>query len=64
VDEQAVRAAIFEKLGLLRVLPQQELTPETLATEIIRTLEFKPAQRTLRGDGATQTREIVHKWRH
>lgn len=58
-DEQTERAAILARLGLVRSVPEEGLTPELLAEEICRTAEFRPARAEVKLDGAARTRHIL-----
>ncbi len=58
-NEQSKRALKLEKLGLVRVLPEVELTTDTLAQEIDALLAFKPKAVALQMDGASQSTSIL-----
>jgi predicted glycosyltransferase len=58
-DEQLRRAELFAKLGLIRMLREQDMTPVTLAAEIRRTIGFHSMPHTIGLDGAERTCEIV-----
>ena len=58
-DEQVQRARILSRLGLVRMLPESEMTPESLAREIQNTASFERGPLKLRFNGAERTSEIV-----
>jgi predicted glycosyltransferase len=58
-DEQSKRAASLRRLGLLRVLDPDRLSPETLAAEILETAQFQPRRLDLNLDGGGRTRRLV-----
>jgi predicted glycosyltransferase len=58
-DEQAKRAGRLERLGLLRVLAPDRLSPATLAREILETSRFEPRRVDVNLDGARSTRRLV-----
>src|SRR6185295_4958568 len=57
--EQTDRARRLEALGVLRLLPADRLDATSLAAEIVRTFEFRPAALSLDLDGATRTARLV-----
>lgn len=58
-NEQRVRAERLEALGLLRVLPADALDGSRLATEVLRLLEFRPADVRLSLDGAQESARFL-----
>ncbi len=58
-DEQVKRARLLADRGVLRMLPESEMTPESLAAEILHTITFQPAPLNIKLDGAEQTCDIV-----
>jgi predicted glycosyltransferase len=58
-DEQVQRARILSRLGLVRVLPESEMTPESLAREIQNTAMFERRPLKLRFNGTDRTPGIV-----
>ena len=58
-DEQTYRARQMEAMGLVRVLEQEQLTPETLAAEVAITRSFQPRRIDVDLDGARNTVDIV-----
>jgi predicted glycosyltransferase len=58
-SEQMNRARRLESLGALRVLPEDELTPQRLADEIRALLRFKPQSGNLNLDGAGTSARIM-----
>ncbi|MEK9969077.1 MAG: glycosyltransferase [Ferrovibrio sp.] len=66
--EQALRAALLAKRGLLHMLPEPDMTPQTLAAVVDHALASpKPDPNAIRLDGADETarriRIEVEKWR-
>jgi predicted glycosyltransferase len=66
--EQALRAALLSKRGLMHMLPEPDMTAETLAAVVDRALAApKPDPNAIRLDGAEETarriRIEVEKWR-
>lgn len=57
--EQLNRARLMADQGALRVLPREQLTPESLAAEIQETLRFTPRKLDVRMDGAERTCDLV-----
>jgi len=60
-DEQVKRATLLAGRGALRMLPESEMTSESLAAEILQTITFHPAALNVKLDGAEQTCEIVSR---
>jgi predicted glycosyltransferase len=60
-DEQLRRAIILSRLGVVRMLHEDDMTPETLAAEILRTIDFQPSPMHVKLDGAERTCEIVRE---
>jgi predicted glycosyltransferase len=58
-DEQTYRARKMEALGLVRVLEESCLTPETLAAEVVATRIFEPRQLNVDMEGASHTVDLV-----
>lgn len=58
-DEQMKRARRLEQLGAVRVLAQNEMTPERLADEMIELLTFRPRRPRLDLNGAQRSSEIL-----
>ena len=58
-DEQTYRARKMETLGLVRVLEENRLTPETLAAEVAATRTFEPRRLNVDMDGASHTVDLV-----
>lgn len=58
-DEQTYRARKMEALGLVRVLEESRLTPETLAAEVAAIRTFEPCQLNVDVDGASHTVDLV-----
>ena len=58
-DEQTVRAAILSRMGLVRTVSEAQLTPKSLAHEILRTAAYQPARADLELDGAERTCAII-----
>jgi predicted glycosyltransferase len=58
-DEQLKRARRLERCGAIRVLEQTELTPELLALELQRLLDFTPRPVALQVNGAANTTRII-----
>jgi predicted glycosyltransferase len=58
-DEQTYRARKMEALGLVRVLEESRLTPETLAAEVAATRIFRPRQLNVDMEGASHTVDLV-----
>ncbi|MFN8058310.1 MAG: glycosyltransferase [Vicinamibacterales bacterium] len=58
-DEQRRRAARLEGLGVVRVLPPADATPQALASEIRRLLGAQPAPAVLDTDGAVRSTELL-----
>ena len=58
-NEQTKRALKLEKLGVVRVLAAENLTPDILFQEINSLLLFKPKPITLQMDGANKSTEII-----
>ncbi len=58
-DEQRVRAERLEALGLLRVLPAEVLDGSRLAAEVLRLLDFRPADVRLSLDGAEESARFL-----
>jgi predicted glycosyltransferase len=58
-DEQLRRAHRLERLGALRVLDPERLTPETLAEELRRLEDFEPRPAAVDLDGARRTCELL-----
>ena len=56
-DEQLIRADALERLGLARVLANDQIDPENLAKEIRRTAEFRPRAAGFDFDGGRKTTE-------
>jgi predicted glycosyltransferase len=59
-DEQLKRARRLEALGVMRVLEQNELTPERMAEEIKNIIHFQPRTTHLNFDGARRSTEILY----
>jgi predicted glycosyltransferase len=57
--EQSDRAARLERLGAVRVLPPDRLSPETLAAAIEATRRFVPTRVSLDTDGAACTARLL-----
>jgi len=60
-DEQTRRARSLEGLGVLRVLEERELSGETLAAAIDRTMRFAPGAVDLRIDGGAESATILER---
>jgi predicted glycosyltransferase len=60
-DEQTFRAYKLRDLGVLRMLEQSRLTPETLAEEVAATRAFQPRRLEVDMDGAANTVAIVER---
>jgi predicted glycosyltransferase len=60
-DEQMRRANILSRMGVLRMLNEACMTPESLAVAVIETIHFHPAPITAKLDGAERTCEILSK---
>ncbi len=58
-NEQRVRAERLEALGLLRVLPVEALDGSRLAAEVLRLLDFRPADVRLSLDGAEESARFL-----
>jgi len=58
-NEQSKRALKLKKLGLVRVIPEAELTTQTLVQEIDALLAFKPKAIELQMNGASQSTTIL-----
>jgi predicted glycosyltransferase len=58
-DEQTYRARKMEAMGVVRVLEENRLTPETLAAEIAATRTFEPRRLNVDMDGASHTVDLV-----
>jgi predicted glycosyltransferase len=58
-DEQMKRARRLEQLGAVRVLDENEMTPERLAEEMIELLTFHPQRPRLELNGAQRSSEIL-----
>jgi predicted glycosyltransferase len=58
-DEQTRRARRLERLGALRVLPGEALSPERLAAELRELAAYRPAAAGLDLDGAAATTELL-----
>jgi predicted glycosyltransferase len=58
-DEQLKRARRLEALGALRVLEQKEMTPQRMASEIRKLIDFQPRTMHLNFDGARRSTEIL-----
>jgi predicted glycosyltransferase len=58
-DEQLQRATILSRLGAVRMLREDQITAALLASEILETLNFRPAPVVVRLDGAERTCAIV-----
>ena len=61
-DEQYVRAGKLAGKGVLRVLGENQLQPETLAREIRSTLGWKPHQPPFNGAGAQNSSILLQKF--
>lgn len=59
-DEQRNRAQRLAQLGVMRCLPESQLTPATLAVELQQTLQFQPRGNVLQLDGARVTADLLH----
>jgi predicted glycosyltransferase len=58
-DEQLKRARRLEALGALRVMEQKEMTPQRMASEIRKLIDFQPRTMHLNFDGARRSTEIL-----
>jgi predicted glycosyltransferase len=58
-DEQMQRATILSRMGVIRMLEESGMTPESLAAAIRQTIEFHPVPIAAKLDGAQRTCEIV-----
>jgi predicted glycosyltransferase len=58
-DEQMRRASLLSRMGAIRVLIEEQMTTESLASEILRTFDFRPAPLAARLDGAERTCNII-----
>lgn len=58
-DEQRNRAQRLAQLGVLRCLPESQLTPANLARELQQTPEFQPRANVLQLDGARVTADLL-----
>lgn len=58
-DEQTYRARKMEALGLVRVLEESSLTPETLASEVAATRNLNPRHLNVDMEGANHTVDLV-----
>lgn len=63
-DEQMKRARRLEQLGAVRVLDQNEMTPERLADEMNALLRFQPHRPRLELNGALRSAEILDELMH
>ena len=59
-DEQLKRARRLEKLGVMRVLEQKELTPKRMAEKIKYLINFQPRTADLNLNGARRSTEILY----
>ena len=60
-DQETARAGRLERLGLVRVLPRERLTPQSLAAEIQGLREFRPAPFDLDVDGARASAALLER---
>lgn len=60
-DEQRNRAQRLQQLGVMRCLPAAEMTPTTLAAQLLQTLSFQPRPNVLQLDGARVTTETLYE---
>jgi len=60
--EQLDRARAWAEHGAVRVLPKEQLTTDTLAEEIQKTLHFIPSKVEVRMDGAERTCALLWEW--
>jgi len=58
-DEQLKRARRLEAMGALRVLEQEEMTPQRMAQEIRNLIDFQPRTTHLNFNGAHRSTEIL-----
>jgi predicted glycosyltransferase len=58
-DEQTERATILARMGLARMIPEDGLTGEALAAEILATVPFQPRSIKIGLDGAERTCDIL-----
>ena len=63
-DEQMKRARRFERLGAVRVLDQNEMTPRRMAEEIRALPHFQPGALRLNMNGARRSADIVEALMH
>lgn len=59
-DEQLKRAQRLQSLGAVRVLEQTDMTPQRLAEEMRKLIEFQPRTAHLDFDGACRSTEILY----
>jgi predicted glycosyltransferase len=60
-DEQPYRAAKLEKLGVVRVLPNHSVTPQTLLHQILQTIDWQPTRLSIDCNGVQNTADLVGK---
>lgn len=61
-DEQSNRARRLQKLGVMKLLEADQLSPESLEQAIIQLQHFSPNTSTLDIDGAENTAQYITSW--
>jgi predicted glycosyltransferase len=60
-DEQTFRAAKLERLGAVRVLPENQLTPQSLLREMRAAMQWQPSHLEIDCEGAENTARLVEE---
>jgi predicted glycosyltransferase len=61
-SEQLFRAREFERRGRIAVLPETDLTPDSLAQAARRAIGMPVTDVTIARDGARRTAELLDQW--